>query len=99
MARWASSWRRPYPDPARSAVDARFREHKHAEVIASMPGIGPLPGAEFLAATGGDMTAFDRPDRLAGVAPLHVTRARSAATCTGPDVTADASSASSTPPH
>ncbi|MEU9118238.1 IS110 family transposase [Streptomyces sp. NPDC048483] len=49
-------------------IEARFREHKHAEVIASMPGIGPLLGAEFLAATGGDMTAFDSPDRLAGFA-------------------------------
>ncbi|MGI5509139.1 IS110 family transposase [Streptomyces sp. CA-106131] len=49
-------------------IEARFREHKHAEVIASMPGIGSLLGAEFLAATGGDMTAFDSPDRLAGFA-------------------------------
>ncbi|MGC0422226.1 hypothetical protein ABIA38_007762 [Embleya sp. AB8] len=53
-------------------VEGRFREHEHAAVIASMPGIGPLLGAEFLAATGGDMTAFATPDRLAafaGVAP------------------------------
>jgi transposase len=50
-------------------IEARFREHKHAEVIASMPGIGPLLGAEFLAATGGDMTALGgRQDRLAGFA-------------------------------
>ncbi|MEU5380615.1 IS110 family transposase [Streptomyces sp. NPDC005968] len=49
-------------------IEARFREHKHAEVIASMPGIGPLLGAEFLAVTGGDMAAFDSPDRLAGFA-------------------------------
>ncbi|MFE1322971.1 IS110 family transposase, partial [Kitasatospora phosalacinea] len=34
-------------------VAARFREHRLAEVIASMPGIGPLLGAEFLAATAG----------------------------------------------
>nr|WP_242434035.1 hypothetical protein [Streptomyces sp. CB01580] len=27
-------------------------------------------GAEFIAATGGDMTAFGSPDRLAGVAGL-----------------------------
>jgi transposase len=39
-------------------------------VIESMPGIGPLLGAEFLAATGGDMTAFGTPDRLAGFAGL-----------------------------
>lgn len=49
-------------------IEARFREHKHAEVIASMPGIWFLLGAEFLAATGGDMTAFDSSDRLAGFA-------------------------------
>ncbi|GGT40840.1 IS110 family transposase [Streptomyces chromofuscus] len=49
-------------------IEARFREHKHAKVIVSMPGIGPLLGAEFLAATGGDMMAFESPDRLAGFA-------------------------------
>ncbi|MGW2434847.1 IS110 family transposase [Streptomyces sp. NPDC001640] len=49
-------------------IEARFLEHKHAEVIASMPGIGSLLGAEFLAATGGDMDAFESPDRLAGFA-------------------------------
>jgi transposase len=35
-----------------------------------MPGIGTTLGAEFIAATGGDMTAFGSPDRLAGVAGL-----------------------------
>ncbi|MFJ6655547.1 IS110 family transposase [Streptomyces sp. NPDC091377] len=53
-------------------IKGRFRQHQHAEVIASMPGIGPLLGAEFLAATGGDMGAFPTADRLAsfaGVAP------------------------------
>ncbi|NGO81886.1 IS110 family transposase [Streptomyces sp. YC504] len=49
-------------------IEARFREHQHAEVITSMPGIGPLLGAEFVAATGGDMTPFGTPDRLAGFA-------------------------------
>ncbi|WP_035841563.1 IS110 family RNA-guided transposase [Kitasatospora azatica] len=50
-------------------IEARFREHAHAEVVASMPGgIGPLLGAEFLAATGGDLSAFATPDRLAGFA-------------------------------
>ena len=48
-------------------IEGRFRQHRHA-VIASMPGIGPLLGAEFLAATGGDMDAFDSADRLAGFA-------------------------------
>jgi transposase len=49
-------------------IEGRFRQHRHAEVISSMPGIGPLLGAEFLAATGGDMDAFDSADRLAGFA-------------------------------
>ncbi|MEV3965844.1 IS110 family transposase [Nocardia sp. NPDC050193] len=53
-----------------SLIEQRFRRHRHAEIILSMPGFGPLLGAEFLAATGGDLTVFDRPDRLAGIAGL-----------------------------
>ena len=54
-------------------IKERFLSHPSAEVIASMPGIGVLLGAEFLAATGGDMDAFGSADRLAslaGVAPV-----------------------------
>jgi transposase len=54
-------------------IAARFREHDLAEVITSMPGIGPLLGAEFLAATAGDMSRYGTADRLAslaGVAPV-----------------------------
>ncbi|MFF7146439.1 IS110 family transposase [Streptomyces nodosus] len=54
-------------------ITARFRDHELAEVISSMPGIGPLLGAEFLAATAGDMSRFGTADRLAslaGVAPV-----------------------------
>lgn len=51
-------------------IEARFREHPHAEVIRSLPGMGALLGAEFIAATGGDMDAFSTPDRLAGFAGL-----------------------------
>ncbi|WP_329449377.1 IS110 family transposase (plasmid) [Streptomyces sp. NBC_01426] len=54
-------------------IEARFRDHHHFEVITSMPGLGIILGAEFLAATGGDMAAFGTPDRLAGfggVAPV-----------------------------
>ncbi|MFF4393999.1 IS110 family transposase [Streptomyces sp. NPDC001552] len=54
-------------------IAARFRDHELAEVISSMPGIGPLLGAEFLAATAGDMSRFGSSDRLAsfaGVAPV-----------------------------
>nr|WP_174479454.1 IS110 family transposase [Streptomyces hokutonensis] len=51
-------------------VEARFREHPHAEVILSLPGMGKMMGAVFIAATGGDMDAFDSADRLAGFAGL-----------------------------
>lgn len=51
-------------------IEERFRSHRHAEIILSMPGFGVTLGAEFLAATGGDMTAFDSVDRLAGVSGL-----------------------------
>jgi transposase len=39
-------------------------------VIRSLPGMGPKLGAEFIAATGGDMGAFGGADRLAGFAGL-----------------------------
>ncbi len=54
-------------------IAARFRDHGLADVIAGMPGIGPLLGAEFLAATAGDMSRYGTADRLAslaGVSPL-----------------------------
>jgi transposase len=51
-------------------IEARFREHPHAEVIVSLPGMGKLMGAVFLAVTGGDMDAFGSADRLAGYAGL-----------------------------
>lgn len=51
-------------------IEGRFRQHRHAAVILSLPGFGVLLGAEFLAATGGDMSQFGTADRLAGVAGL-----------------------------
>ncbi len=54
-------------------IEARFREHPHAEVILSLPGMGPKLGAEFIAATGGEMEAFGTADRLAGFAGLAPT--------------------------
>lgn len=51
-------------------IEDRFRRHRHAAAVLSMPGVGPLLGAEFLALTGGDMTVFGSADRLAGVAGL-----------------------------
>ncbi|ULD38992.1 IS110 family transposase [Rhodococcus qingshengii] len=53
-----------------SEIEARFRRHRSAEIIVSMPGFGPTLGAQFLAATGGDMTAFSSVDQLAGFAGL-----------------------------
>ena len=51
-------------------IQERFRRHRAAGVITSLPGIGTLLGAEFLVATGGDMAAFASPDHLAGYAGL-----------------------------
>ena len=54
-------------------IEARFRDHHTFDVITSMPGLGIILGAEFLAATGGDMAVFGTADRLAGfggVAPV-----------------------------
>lgn len=51
-------------------IGARFRDHELSAVIASMPGIGPLLGAEFLAATSGDMSRYGSSDRLASFAGL-----------------------------
>ncbi|MCX5215496.1 IS110 family transposase [Kitasatospora sp. NBC_00240] len=55
---------------ADAAIQAAFQAQPHAEIVTSMPGIGPLLGAEFLAATGGDMALFASPDRLATYAGL-----------------------------
>ncbi len=58
-------------DLERQIRDA-FRAHPQAKVIESLPGIGPILGAEFLAAVG-DLTAFKDAGRLAtyaGLAPV-----------------------------
>ncbi|WP_052865278.1 IS110 family RNA-guided transposase [Streptomyces niger] len=57
-------------DELDARIAARFSQHRDAEVIVSMPGLGPILGAEFIAATGGDLTVFESPDRLAGFAGL-----------------------------
>ncbi|PXY16976.1 IS110 family transposase [Prauserella flavalba] len=51
----------------------KFRTHPQAKIIESMPGMGPVLGAEFLAITGGDLAAFGSSSRLAtyaGLAPV-----------------------------
>lgn len=53
-------------------IEDRFRRHPQATVIHSMPGIGVLLGAEFIAATG-TLDRFATADRLAnfaGVTPV-----------------------------
>lgn len=52
-----------------TAIEARFRRHKLADVILSMPGIGFRLGAEFLAAIG-DLSWFASADHLAAYAGL-----------------------------
>jgi hypothetical protein len=44
--------------------------HRHARALLSMPGFGPVVAAEFLGATGGDLTVFQSADRFAGVVGL-----------------------------
>jgi len=51
-------------------IEAKFRQHRLAAIIASMPGFGHLLGAELLAATNGDLTSFTTADPLAGIAGL-----------------------------
>lgn len=48
----------------------RFRTHPQAEIIESLPGLGPILGAEFIVATGGDLAAFGSSGRLASCAGL-----------------------------
>jgi transposase len=52
-----------------AAIQARFRRHRLAEVICSMPGFGFRLGAELLAAIG-DLDQVDSADRLAAYAGL-----------------------------
>jgi hypothetical protein len=40
-------------------IEARFREHEHAEILLSMPGFGPLLTTESIAATGGTIAHYE----------------------------------------
>jgi transposase len=52
-------------------ITSRFREHPQAPVMESLPGMGPILGAEFLVAVGGDVHgAFGNSGRLAAYAGL-----------------------------
>jgi len=48
----------------------RFRAHPQAEIIESLPGFGPILGAEFVVITGGDLAGFATSGRLASYAGL-----------------------------
>jgi transposase len=50
-------------------IERRFFDRPEAEILASLPGMGPLLGAEFLVAVG-DLSAFDSADHLAAYAGL-----------------------------
>ncbi|WP_416346391.1 IS110 family transposase [Arthrobacter sp. MI7-26] len=50
-------------------ISEKVTEHRHTRTLLSMPG-GPALAAEFLGATGGDLTVFETADRFAGVAGL-----------------------------
>ena len=50
-------------------IEQRFFDRPQAKILASLPGIGPLLGAEFLVAVG-NLTAFDSADHLAAYAGL-----------------------------
>lgn len=51
-------------------IEARFRKQAHAAPITSMPGMGSLLGAEFIACTGGNLDAIGSSGRLVGIAGL-----------------------------
>lgn len=52
-------------------ITERFGEHRQADNITSIPGFGPILGAQLLADTGGDLkAAFKTPARLAAYAGL-----------------------------
>lgn len=50
-------------------LESRFFSHPQAEILASLPGMGPLLGSEFLVEVG-NLAAFDGPDKLAAYAGL-----------------------------
>jgi transposase len=51
-------------------ISEKITEHQHAQVLLSMPDFGPVLTAEFLGATGWDLTVFQSVDRFAGLAGL-----------------------------
>jgi len=85
-------------------ISEKVTEHTGStQVLLSMPGFGPVLAAEFLGATGGDLTVFETADRFAGVAglapaPAPGTPAKSPATITAPGAMTAGSCGFSTSP-
>lgn len=51
-------------------ITDRFRAHPQSRIIESLPGLGPILGAEFVVATAGDLAGFATAGRLASYAGL-----------------------------
>ncbi|KAK1177261.1 IS110 family transposase [Streptomyces sp. NBS 14/10] len=51
-------------------IEGRFHDHELADIVESVPGIGPILGAEFLASISGSLDDFASPDALAAFAGL-----------------------------
>ncbi len=51
-------------------IERRFFDRPEAEVLVSLPGMGPLLGAEFLVGGVGKLSAFDSADHLAAYSGL-----------------------------
>jgi transposase len=57
-------------DTIEAQITERFRDHAYAPAIESMPGFGPLLGAEFIVGINGDTANFENVDRMASIAGL-----------------------------
>jgi transposase len=71
-------------------ISEKVIEHQHTQVLLSMPGVGAVLAAEFLGATGGDITVSSQPtgSRASSGSPRRRgTPAGSAETTTGPGAT------------
>lgn len=69
LARQLLELHRQITDTTKLITD-RFRIHPHAQIIESLPGFGPILGAEFIVATGGRLTNFATAGHLASYAGL-----------------------------
>ncbi|GHI25776.1 hypothetical protein Shyd_71470 [Streptomyces hydrogenans] len=65
-------------------IEARFRDHRHFEVITSMPGLGIILGASSWPPPAATCPSLGTPDRLAGfggVAPVPRDSGKISGTC------------------